>query len=111
MKILRSVRVIEKTPNIIGVRAGFRWDDVGSWSGVWETLRDRAGNALSGKVVALDTKKVLARSDGRLMVLLGVEDLIAIDTADALLIANRARAQDVRRVIDELRRRRLTNYI
>ena len=54
---------------------------------------------------------MLARGDSRLMVLLGVEDLIVVDTADALLIAHRARTQDVKSVIAELRRRKLTEYI
>jgi len=74
-------------------------------------LRDGAGNALSGKVVAMDSRQVLARADQRLMVLLGVEDLVVVDTPDALLVANRARTQDVKRIVKELRRRRLTGYI
>jgi mannose-1-phosphate guanylyltransferase len=103
--------VVEKSANVAGVRAGFNWNDVGSWDGLWQTLRDGAGNALSGKVVAMDSKQVLARGDQRLMVLLGVEDLVVVDTPDALLIANRARTQDVKRVVKELRRRRLTGYL
>ncbi len=103
--------VVEKSANVAAVRAGFSWNDVGSWDGLWQTLRDGSGNALSGNVVAMDSKQVLARGDTRLMVLLGVEDLIVVDTADALLIAHRARTQDVKRVIAELRRRKLTDYI
>ncbi len=103
--------VIEKSANVAAVRAGFSWNDVGSWDGLWQTLRDGSGNALSGKVVAMDSRQMLARADSRLMVLLGVEDLIVVDTADALLIAHRARTQDVKRVIAELRRRKLTGYI
>jgi mannose-1-phosphate guanylyltransferase len=103
--------VVEKSANVAAVRAGFSWNDVGSWDGLWQTLRDGAGNALSGKVVAMDSKQVLARGDQRLVVLLGVEDLIVVDTPDALLVADRARTQDVKRVIGELRRRRLTSYI
>jgi mannose-1-phosphate guanylyltransferase/mannose-6-phosphate isomerase len=104
--------VIEKSANVAAVRAGFNWNDVGSWDGLWQTLRDGAGNALAGKVVAMDCRQVLARGDDqRLMVLLGVEDLVVVDTPDALLVANRARTQDVKRVVKELRRRRLTGYI
>jgi mannose-1-phosphate guanylyltransferase/mannose-6-phosphate isomerase len=103
--------VVEKSDNVAAVRAAFNWNDVGSWDGLWQTLRDGDGNALSGNVVAMDSKQVLARGDQRLMVLLGVEDLIVVDTPDALLVANRARTQDVKRVIAELRRRRLTGYI
>ena len=103
--------VVEKSSNVAAVRASFSWNDVGSWDGLWQTLRDGAGNALSGKVVAMDSKQVLARGDQRLMVLLGVEDLIVVDTPDALLVAHRGRTQDVKGVIRELRRRRLTSYI
>jgi mannose-1-phosphate guanylyltransferase len=103
--------VVEKSSNVAAVRAGFNWNDVGSWDGLWQTLRAGDGNALSGNVVAMDSKQVLARGDQRLMVLLGVEDLIVVDTPDALLVANRARTQDVKGVIKELRRRRLTSYI
>jgi mannose-1-phosphate guanylyltransferase/mannose-6-phosphate isomerase len=103
--------VVEKSANVAAVRAGFSWNDVGSWDGLWQTLRDGSGNALSGNVVAMDSRQVLARGDERLMVLLGVEDLIVVDTPDALLIAIRERTQDVKRVIAELRRRKLTGYI
>jgi mannose-1-phosphate guanylyltransferase/mannose-6-phosphate isomerase len=103
--------VVEKSANVAAVRAAFSWNDVGSWDGLWQTLRDGDGNALSGNVVAMDSKQVLARGDQRLMVLLGVEDLIVVDTPDALLVANRARTQDVKRIIAELRRRRLTGYL
>jgi mannose-1-phosphate guanylyltransferase len=103
--------VVEKSANVAAVRAAFNWNDVGSWDGLWQSLRDGDGNALSGNVVAMDSKQVLARGDKRLMVLLGVEDLIVVDTPDALLVANRARTQEVKRIIAELRRRRLTGYI
>lgn len=103
--------VVEKSRRVIGVRADFRWHDVGSWQGLWEARRGRDGNLLSGRVVTLDSSGVLARADDRLMVLLGVDDLVAIDTGDAILIAKRSRSQDLRRVIDELRRRGLERYL
>ncbi|HKD68211.1 MAG TPA: sugar phosphate nucleotidyltransferase [Candidatus Binataceae bacterium] len=103
--------VVEKSARVAAVRADFSWNDVGSWDGLWQTLRDGEGNALSGNVVAMDSKQVLARGGQRLMVLLGVEDLIVVDTPDALLVANRSRTQDVKGVVKELRRRRLTGYI
>ena len=62
--------------------------------------------------VALDSEGVLARGGkGRLMVLLGVKDLVAVDTGDALLIAGRKSSQDLRRVVEELARRRLNDYL
>jgi mannose-1-phosphate guanylyltransferase/mannose-6-phosphate isomerase len=103
--------VVEKSDRVTGLRAQYRWHDVGSWEGLWEALRGTDNNATSGNVVALDTSGVLARSDRRLMVLLGVDDLVAVDTADAILIARRSRSQEIRRVIDELARRGLGRYL
>ena len=104
--------VAEKSRNVLSVRARFRWHDVGSWEGLWEALGGRESNVLKGEVIALDCEGVLARGGkGRLMVLLGVKDLVAVDTGDALLIAGRKSSQDLRRVVDELARRRLDRYL
>jgi len=104
--------VAEKSRHVLTVPARFRWYDVGSWEGLWEALGGRRGNVLQGEVVALDSDGVLARSSrGRLMVLLGVRDVVAVDTGDALLIAGRHSSQDLRRVVDELSRRRLDRYL
>ncbi len=104
--------VAEKSRNVLSVRARFRWHDVGSWEGLWEALRGRESNVLKGRVIALDSEGVLARGgERRLMVLLGVKDLVAVDTGDAVLIAGRKSSQDLRRVVDELARRRLDRYL
>src|SRR5216683_62463 len=87
--------VAEKSRNVLGVRARFRWHDVGSWEGLWEAMRGDGRNVLSGNVVALAADGVLARGGKRLMVLLGVSDLIAVDTGDAVLIARRSESQEI----------------
>ncbi|MFZ0890214.1 MAG: hypothetical protein WA005_17365, partial [Candidatus Binataceae bacterium] len=66
---------------------------------------------LSGTVIALGSEGVIARSDRRLMVLMGVEDLVAVDAGDAILIARRSRSQDLRRVTEELKRRGMNRYL
>jgi mannose-1-phosphate guanylyltransferase/mannose-6-phosphate isomerase len=102
----------EKSRNVLSVRARFRWHDVGSWEGLWEALGGRKANVLKGEVIALGCEGVLARAgEKRLMVLLGVKNLIAVDTGDALLIADRESSQDIRRVVDELARRSLDRYL
>jgi mannose-1-phosphate guanylyltransferase len=93
------------------VRAQFTWHDVGSWEGLWEALRGRQRNVLMGNIVEMDADGVLARAGDRLMVLLGVKDIVAIETPDVILIANRSQSQDVRRVIDELQRRGARKYL
>jgi mannose-1-phosphate guanylyltransferase len=103
--------VVEKSAKVLGVHADFRWHDVGTWEGLWEAMGGRAGNVLVGQVLALDSDRVLAHSNSRLMVLLGVKDIVAVDTGDALLIIHRARSQETRRVTEELRRRGLGRYL
>ncbi len=105
--------VAEKSSRVLSVQARFRWFDVGSWEGLWEALGDaaQAGNVTIGNVIALDTSGVIARGGKRLMVLLGVSDLVAVDTGDAILIARRSQSQEVRRVPEELARRGLTRYL
>jgi mannose-1-phosphate guanylyltransferase len=103
--------VAEKSRHVLGVRARFQWHDVGSWEGLWEALRGNGSNVLSGNVLALGADGVLARARERLMVLLGVKDIVAVDTGDVILIARRSESQDVRKVIDELQRRGLKQYL
>jgi mannose-1-phosphate guanylyltransferase/mannose-6-phosphate isomerase len=81
------------------------WSDIGSWNAVWDVLeRDHAGNAIAGSVLALDTRNSLIRSeDGVLTATIGVDDLIIIATADAVLIAQRARAELVKTVVEQLK--------
>jgi mannose-1-phosphate guanylyltransferase len=93
------------------VRARFTWNDVGSWEGLWAAMRGESHSVVTGQVVALHSSGVLARGGKRLMVLLGVEDLVAIDTEDALLIAHKSRSQEVGQVLDELKRRGLHSFL
>lgn len=103
--------VAEKSRNVLGVDADFTWHDVGSWEGLWEALRGRSRNVLSGNVLEMGADGVLARARDHLMVLLGVKDIVAIETPDVILIANRSQSQDVRKVIDELKRCGADRYL
>ncbi|HZP45020.1 MAG TPA: mannose-1-phosphate guanylyltransferase [Candidatus Binataceae bacterium] len=103
--------VAEKSRRLLGVRARFTWNDVGSWEGLWAAMRGESHSVVTGQVVALHSSGVLARGGKRLMVLLGVEDLVAIDTEDALLIAHKSRSQEVGQVLDELKRRGLHSFL
>ncbi len=103
--------IMEKSANVLGVRARFSWHDVGSWDGLWEAVGGAGGNVLRGRAIALDSERVLAHSDSRLMVLFGVRDLIVVDTGDAILVAQRERSPHVGRVTEELERRGLQRYL
>jgi len=100
------------TQRVAVVPAQFGWNDVGSWIAmpdIWGC--DRDGNAAIGKVLPVATKNSIVYSPERLVALVGVTDLIVIDSADALLICARDRAQDVRRVTNELKQRGWSKYL
>jgi mannose-1-phosphate guanylyltransferase len=103
--------VVEKSKSVLGVRARFEWHDVGSWEGLWQALGRGERNVTRGNVLALDSERFLAHSDSRLMVLFGVNDIIAIDTGDALLIAHRSQSPEIKRVTEELARRGMQRYL
>lgn len=88
------------------VRAGFDWSDVGSWGALPEVLeQDGAGNVVSGRVIAIDAHDTVVVGADRLIALVGLRDVIVVDSGDALLVCARNRAQEVRLVTEELRRR------
>ena len=103
--------IMEKSANVLTVRARFSWHDVGSWDGLWDAVGDADGNVIRGNAIALESERVLAHPDSRLMVLFGVRDLIVVDTGDALLIAHRDRSPQLGRVTEELKRRGLERYL
>lgn len=96
--------VLERAPNVVGLAAGdIGWNDVGSWNAVYDLhSRDTHGNALSGDTLVADSTGMYVDAKGKLVALLGVKDLIVVDTPDALLIANRSRAQEVGDLVKRL---------
>jgi mannose-1-phosphate guanylyltransferase len=103
--------IMEKSANVLSVRARFSWHDVGSWDGLWDAVAGADGNVLRGDAIALESERVLAYPHSRLMVLFGVRDLIVVDTGDAILVAHRERSAQVGRVTAELERRGLQRYL
>ena len=104
--------VLEKTENLLVIPASFDWSDIGSWSELGDRVRaDAQGNSVDGEAVLVDTTGSLIFGDRRLIAAIGVKDLIIVDTEDALLVVPRSRAQDVRKVVEALRRARKTRYL
>ena len=99
--------VLEKSPRVAGFATDdFGWNDVGSWNAVYELLaRDRNGNVLHAETLARSSTGNYVHADGKLVALLGVKDLVVIDTPDALLIADRSRAQEVGEIVKDLEQR------
>jgi mannose-1-phosphate guanylyltransferase/mannose-1-phosphate guanylyltransferase/mannose-6-phosphate isomerase len=96
--------VMEQTPHAAIVPVSMGWSDVGAWDALWEISdKDAAGNVLLGDVLAEDSRGSYLRSEEGLIAAVGVEDLIVIATADAVLVAPKSRAQDIKRLIERLK--------
>jgi mannose-1-phosphate guanylyltransferase/mannose-6-phosphate isomerase len=97
--------VMERTESAAVVPASFGWTDVGSWWSLWEIGdKDPSGNVTSGDVLLEDTAGSYVRSAGPLVTTIGVKDLIVVATEDAVLVVPRGRDQDVKTVVERLKR-------
>jgi mannose-1-phosphate guanylyltransferase/mannose-6-phosphate isomerase len=87
---------------VIPLTAG--WSDVGAWDALWQVLpKDDSGNVAQGDVLLQDCHNTLALSEGRLIACVGVNDLVVIETADAILVAHKDKTQDVKKIVDSLK--------
>ena len=96
--------VMERTTRAAVVPCDIGWNDVGSWSSLWEIRpQDEDGNVLQGDVVVHDTKNSFVHSESVLTAMVGVENLVVIATKDAVLVADKAHTQDVKVIVDKLK--------
>ncbi len=96
--------VMEKTDAAAVLPIDVGWNDVGSWSALWEVAeQDSDGNAHHGDVLAEQCRNTLAWSDQRLVALLGLEDVVVVDTADAVLVAHKDKVQDIKGIVGKLK--------
>jgi len=97
--------VMEKTDKAMVVPLSAGWNDVGSWSALWDVHgKDQAGNVAKGDVIAFDShNSYLHSADGRLIATVGVDNLVVVDTPDAVLVASKDRVQDVKKIVDALK--------
>jgi len=96
--------VMEHTANGVVVPLNAGWNDLGSWTAIYDiSTRDADGNALQGDVLAFDSRNTLVQSHHRLVAVVGVEDLVVIETKDALLVTRSDKCQQVKQVVEQLR--------
>jgi mannose-1-phosphate guanylyltransferase/mannose-6-phosphate isomerase len=102
-----DVAVMEKTANALVLPVDIGWSDVGSWSSLWDiSEKDQQGNVVRGPVLALDSTDCLIRSEQeKLVVAIGLNRLAVVVTADAILVTELGRSQDVKAAVDLLRER------
>lgn len=96
--------VMEKTDKAAVIPLDAGWNDVGSWSALWDvTGKDSSGNAIKGDVLAIDTVNSYVHSSNKLVAVIGVQDLVVVETDDAVMVASKERVQDVKAVVDQLK--------
>lgn len=105
--------VMEKTGRAMVVPLDAGWNDIGSWSSLWRVNdKDEDGNSIQGDVMLFDAHNNLVVSESRLLAAVGVDDLIMVETKDAVLVAHRDKSQQVKEIVERLKRekRQEANY-
>jgi mannose-1-phosphate guanylyltransferase len=115
-RIIRSISIdygiMEKAGNVFVVKGDFGWSDVGSWDEVVRlTPRDADGNSLKGRVFSFDSKNNYIDAGNKVVAALGIEDLVVISTDDAILICKKGKSQEVKEVVDFIRRKQMNEYL
>jgi len=95
--------VMEKADEVYTLVGDFGWNDIGSWSAIYDiSPKDAAGNALRGDVIAVESENCMVYSPNKLTAIIGLKDIVVVETGDALLVVPRNRAQDVRKIVEDL---------
>ena len=104
---------MEKVKDILVIPGDFGWNDIGSWATVADIgEKDLHGNVIQGSHVSVDTKNCLViGAEGKIVATVGVQDLIVVDTPDAILICHKDRAQDVKKIVDQLKEGKMDDYL
>jgi len=103
--------LMEKTAKAAVVEADIGWSDIGSWQALWEVSeKDGQGNAVRGDILLEDVHNSLIRSEHTLVAAVGLHDTMVVETADAVLVAPMARSQDVKKIVDKLKRNKRGEY-
>lgn len=104
--------IMEKADNILMIPGDFGWDDVGSWVALERIRpRDEEGNVINGEHVGVDTHNCIIQGNSKLIVTVGLENLIIVETEDSILVCHKDRAQDVKLIVEQLKRKGKTQYL
>ena len=104
--------VLEKTNNLLMVPAQFEWHDIGSWADLHDILeQDEAGNFVEGEHVLIDSRNCMIHSPRKLVAAVGLENMVVIETEDAILICPKTRSQDVRLIVERLKQMGKKEYL
>lgn len=104
--------VMEHTHKAVVVPADIDWNDIGAWNSIWDVSpKDINQNVIRGDVIAEEVNNSLIRAESKLVVAIGTTDLMIIETADAVLVAPRDRAQDVKLIVDKLKKQKRSEHL
>jgi mannose-1-phosphate guanylyltransferase/mannose-1-phosphate guanylyltransferase/mannose-6-phosphate isomerase len=96
--------VMEHTRRAAVVPADMAWNDIGAWSALWDVAaKDDQGNAIRGDVMLENARNNFVRAETRMVAMLGVSDLVVVETADVVLVAQKDQVQDVKKLVDRLK--------
>ncbi|WP_129543962.1 mannose-1-phosphate guanylyltransferase/mannose-6-phosphate isomerase [Serratia sp. 1D1416] len=103
--------VMEKTHDAVVIPLDAGWSDVGSWSALWEvSQKDDAGNALTGDTFLHNTHDCYINTDEKLVAAVGVDNLVIVNTKDAVLVVDKSKVQDVKKVVEHLKKQKRSEY-
>jgi mannose-1-phosphate guanylyltransferase len=95
--------IMEKADNVLMLGGEFGWNDVGSWEAVYQLQpKDQNGNCVTGPAWVLDSQGCLVYSPQKAVALIGIKDMVVVDTTDAILVCPRERAQEVKKMVEVL---------
>jgi len=104
--------VMEKADNVLLIKGDFGWSDVGSWDALWEVLpKDKSANAVIGNHISFESSGNLIYSPDKLVSLIGVKDIILVETEDSIMVCKRGASQDVRKAVEMLEERDMKDYL
>ena len=104
--------VLERAENIYTISGSFGWDDVGSWLAVGRVKKsDEAGNVIEGNVININSKDTIIQAESKLIAAVGLKDIIVVDTPDATLVCDKGCTADIKKVIENLKKKNRTEYI
>ena len=112
MPVSIDTGVMEQSKKAVVVPVSFQWSDVGSWSSLDEVgLKDKTGNVMVGRVVDVGSRRSIVYGDRRLVATIGLTDMVVVDTPDAILVCPKSRAQDVKQLVDILKRQKAPEHL
>ncbi len=104
--------VMEKTNMAAVIPADIGWSDVGSWTALDDVSdRNASGNVVSGNVIDIGSRDSIIYAEKRLVATIGLRDIVVVDTSDATLVCSKEQAQDVKKVVDELKKRKADEHL